>query len=96
MWPYNTQLPFEVDEVLHTVHLTRPRNKEMFDAGTYLRTYNAKVKLNILLEAKTTLDPLKARGQISRALQRQDASAKVGFIVFDVTFDQFNESFDLS
>ena len=83
MWPYDTEMPTEIDELLNTVHATRPANSLQFDAATYKRSGDSRKGFKVLVEAKSTLNRSGVRNAVEAALARQDSKAKVGFIVID-------------
>jgi hypothetical protein len=87
MFPFETELPLEIHELLDTVESTRPPNCMQFDAGTYERTTSSdgknKKTLKIICEAKSNKDSKCRNSCIKLALNRQDSNAKVSFIVVE-------------
>jgi hypothetical protein len=81
--PYEASLPFSVQEIWKTVQCSRPDNREGIDAVTYVPLSNDQKCYEIIVEAKSTINPAYVRETIQKALTRQDSNAKVSFIVVD-------------
>jgi hypothetical protein len=92
-FPYDTELPFEVYQVLHAVQLSRRAAKECMDAVVYIPDNSDEKCYEVLVEAKSTIKSEYLKNKIEIALQRQDSNARVSFIVvnkFQDTAIQFN------
>jgi len=94
-FPFNTELPIEVHETLKSVKTDRPDNREYVDAVTYMPKKSGEKTYEVLVEAKASTKPDYVRSRIENALQRQDANAKISFIVVDKNVDA-NMRFDTS
>jgi hypothetical protein len=82
-FPYDTELPHEVYQVLHAVQLSRPAAEECVDAVAYIPDNSGEKCYEILVEAKSTTKSATLKPKIKMALQRQDSNARVSFIVVD-------------
>ena len=87
IWPFDSGISPVLNEILTTVESTRPPNRLKFDAGTFERVHSVFApeaelrKLKTLLEVKTSTKLKTERSQVEAALKRQDAHARVSFIV---------------
>jgi hypothetical protein len=89
MWPYNTEMPPEVNELLGTTNSIRPAQVMRFDGGSLVpsETSPGQGILTCLIEVKSAMDHKNIRGRINDALSCQDSYAKVSFIVVDCTIE---------
>ena len=98
MWPYNTRMAPEVNQLLGTINATRPSQSMMFDAGSYEPDEGSSQKqiLKCLVEVKSSLTSEYVRDKVHDALHRQDSLAKVSFIVVDKSIEHWTKHFNLS
>ena len=94
-FPFDTELPIQVHDILKSVQTMRPPNSECVDAVTYTPNKSGQKVYEVLVEAKASTKPDYVKSRIEKALKRQDANAKISFIVVDKNVDE-NVQFDTS
>ncbi len=88
VFPFDTQLPNEVHQILHTAHASRPATGECVDVVTFVPSESARKSYEVMVEAKSTTKPEYVKERVKLALNRQDSNAKVSFIVVDKNPDK--------
>jgi hypothetical protein len=88
VFPFDTSLPNEVHQILHTAQASRPPTGECVDVASFIPNGSATKSYQVIVEAKSTTKPEYVKERIKLALNRQDFNAKVSFIVVDKNPDK--------